>query len=134
MFNCLIKHDVYNKQKTKTCLEVAHLCSPDVVQVLHGKSFLFYNEAKDLLQLLDILRLMQTVPQHNRKDVVLLDPFLMREEQILQTQNSRNDSLECSAFEACAYRHALCGQPLLLLRVMPMSVVGDAGYHLVNFV
>lgn len=60
---------------------MAHLCSPDVVQVLHGKSFLFYNEAKDLLQLLDILRLMQAVPQHNRKDVVLLDPFLMREEQ-----------------------------------------------------
>lgn len=53
-----------------------YLCSPDVVQILHCKSFLFDNEAKDLLQFLDILRLMQTVSQYNGQDVVLLDPLL----------------------------------------------------------
>ena len=65
---------------TKICLVAEHLCSPDVVQILHGKSFLFDNEAKDLLQFLDILRLMQTVPQHNGQDVVLLNPFLEQDE------------------------------------------------------
>lgn len=53
-----------------------YLCSPDVVQILHGKSFLLDDEAKDLLQFLDILWLVQTVPQYNGQDVVLLDPLL----------------------------------------------------------
>lgn len=53
-----------------------HLCSPDIVQILHCKSFLFDNEAKDLLQFLHVLRLVQTVSQHNGQDVVLLDPLL----------------------------------------------------------
>ena len=57
-------------------LVAAYLCSPDIVQILHCKRFLFDNEAKDLLQFLYVLRLVQTVPKHNRQDVVLLDPLL----------------------------------------------------------
>lgn len=60
----------------KTLLVAVYLCSPDVVQILHCKSFLFDNEAKDLLQFFHVLRLVQTVPQHNGQDVVLLDPLL----------------------------------------------------------
>lgn len=60
----------------KTILVAAYLCRPDVVQILHCKRFLFDNKAKDLLQFLYILRLVQTVPQHNGQDVVLLDPLL----------------------------------------------------------
>ena len=58
------------------CLNMRYLCSPDVIEILHGKSFLFDDEAKDFLQFLHILWLMQTVPQHNGQDVVLLDPLL----------------------------------------------------------
>lgn len=65
-----------------------YLCRPDVVQILHCKSFFFDNEAKDLLQFLHVLRLVQTVPQHDGQDVVLLDPLLMQD---MNTQSGQVD-------------------------------------------
>lgn len=60
-------------QKLET---LSYLSGPDVVQVLKRKSLFFDDKSQDLLQFLHILWLMKAVSQHNRQNVVLLNPFL----------------------------------------------------------
>lgn len=119
------------------CLRcAAHLRGPDVVQILHRKCFLLDDKAKDLLQLLHILRLVQTVPQHDGQDVVLLDPFLQvgRTQETGGTSAPRGRTSVWSCGRSFTYGHALRSQPLLLLGVMPVGVVGHTRDHLVDFI
>lgn len=113
-----------------------YLCSPDVVQVLQGESFLFNNEAQDLLQLLHILRLMKTVSQDNGQNVVLLNPFLTHT-QIISIIEPQSTHLKFWVIRCLigSYSHALCSQPLLLLWVaMTMGVIRHAGDHFVHLI
>ncbi|TNN53096.1 hypothetical protein EYF80_036678 [Liparis tanakae] len=85
-----------------------YLCRPDVVQVLHCKSFFFDNEAEDLFQFLYVLRLVQTVPQHNGQDVVLLDPLLARDKRrVLDT--SQKGRIERTAMRSAVSHSSSSG-------------------------
>lgn len=71
------------------------LRSPENVEILEGQAFLFYHEAEDFLQLLNVLRLMEGVPQNDLQYAVFFDPFLRNETikcerklRSLQLQNS----------------------------------------------
>lgn len=111
-----------------------YLSCPDVVQVLHCQSLLFNDKAKDLLQFLDILWLMQTVSQHNRQDVILLDPLLIRMKPKENFRYKEIHSKLTMKLLHLTHRHAFSSEPFFLFRVMSMSVVGHTRDYFINFI
>lgn len=54
--------------------------SPDLIQICAAQSLLFDQESKELLQLLDVLRLMQTIAEDNVEHLIVFDPLLEDDE------------------------------------------------------
>ena len=51
---------------------------PDLVQIEPTQGLLFDDESKDLLQFLDVLRLMQAITKDNVQHLIVLYPLLER--------------------------------------------------------